>query len=94
MIHKPPSWSSLKPTRPAPPASVLLTVNELGNPLLSPSPLKSWSKIASYFLGVYYDYELSISDSAKYYYQYVSENFPSSAQAESANKRLEVLNAQ
>ena len=42
----------------------------------------------------YYDYELSISDSAKYYYQYVSENFPSSAQAESANKRLEVLNAQ
>ena len=52
------------------------------------------SKIASYFLGVYYDYELSISDSAKYYYQYVSENFPSSAQAESANKRLEVLNAQ
>ena len=52
------------------------------------------SKIASYFLGVYYDYELSISDSAKYYYQYVSENFPSSAQAESANKRLEFLNAQ
>ena len=52
------------------------------------------SKIASYFLGVYYDYELSISDSAKYYYQYVSENFPSSAQAESANKRLQVLNAQ
>ena len=52
------------------------------------------SKIASYFLGVYYDYELSISDSAKYYYQYVSENFPSSAQAESANKRLEVLNAE
>jgi len=52
------------------------------------------SKIASYFLGIYYDYELSISDSAKYYYQYVSENFPSSAQAESANKRLEVLNAQ
>ena len=52
------------------------------------------SKIASYFLGVYYDYELSILDSAKYYYQYVSENFPSSAQAESANKRLEVLNAQ
>ena len=52
------------------------------------------SKIASYFLGVYYDYELSISDSAKYYYQYVSENFPSSAQAESAKKRLEALNAQ
>ena len=52
------------------------------------------SKIASYCVGVYYDYELSISDSAKYYYQYVSENFPSSAQAESAKKRLEALNAQ
>tara|TARA_B100000579_G_scaffold333057_1_gene283456 strand:+ start:94 stop:1710 length:1617 start_codon:yes stop_codon:yes gene_type:complete len=51
------------------------------------------SKIASYFLGMYYDYELSLSDSAKYYYQFVSENFPSSSQAESANKRLEVLNA-
>ena len=51
------------------------------------------SKIASYFLGVYYDYELSLTDSAKYYYQFVSENFPTSSQAESANKRLEVLNA-
>lgn len=51
------------------------------------------SKIASYFLGMYYDYELSLSDSAKYYYQFVSENFPSSPQAESANKRLEILNA-
>ena len=52
------------------------------------------SKIASYFLGMYYDYELSLTDSAKYYYQFVSDNFPSSPQAESANKRLEVLNAQ
>ena len=51
------------------------------------------SKIASYFLGMYYDYELSLTDSAKYYYQFVSENFPSSSQAETANKRLEVLNA-
>ena len=51
------------------------------------------SKIASYYLGMYYDYELSLSDSAKYYYQFVSENFPSSSQAETANKRLEVLNA-
>ena len=51
------------------------------------------SKIASYYLGMYYDYELSLTDSAKYYYQFVSENFPSSSQAETANKRLEVLNA-
>ena len=51
------------------------------------------SKIASYYLGMYYDYELSLSDSAKYYYKFVSENFPSSSQAETANKRLEVLNA-
>ena len=43
---------------------------------------------------MYYDYELSLTDSAKYYYQFVSDNFPSSPQAESANKRLEVLNAQ
>ena len=52
------------------------------------------SKIASYYLGMYYDYELSLTDSAKYYYQFVSENFPSSSQAETANKRLEVLNAE
>ena len=51
------------------------------------------SKIASYYLGMYYDYELSLTDSAKFYYQFVSENFPSSSQAETANKRLEVLNA-
>jgi tetratricopeptide (TPR) repeat protein len=52
------------------------------------------SKIAAYFLGMYYDYEVSIIDSAKYFYQFVSENFPSSSQAESANKRLEVFNAE
>ena len=52
------------------------------------------SKIASYYLGMYYDYELSLTDSAKYYYQFVSENFPGSSQAETANKRLEVLNAE
>jgi len=52
------------------------------------------SKIASYYLGMYYDYELSLTDSAKYYYQFVSENFPSSSQAETAKKRLEVLNAE
>ena len=52
------------------------------------------SKIASYFLGMYYDYEVSLIDSAKYYYEYVAENFPSSSQAKIAAKRLEVLNAQ
>ena len=52
------------------------------------------SKIAAYFLGMYYDYEVSLLDSAKYYYEFVSENFPSSPQAENAIKRLEVLNAQ
>ena len=52
------------------------------------------SKIASYYLGMYYDYELSLTDSAKYYYQFVSENFPSSSQAETAKKRLEVLIAE
>ena len=52
------------------------------------------SKIAAYFLGMYFDYEVSLIDSAKYYYEFISENFPSSLQAENAIKRLEVLNAQ
>ena len=52
------------------------------------------SKIAAYFLGMYFDYEVSLIDSAKYYYEFISENFPSSPQAENAIKRLEVLNAQ
>ena len=52
------------------------------------------SKIAAYFLGMYFDYEVSLLDSAKYYYEFVADNFPSSSQAENAIKRLEVLNAQ
>ena len=52
------------------------------------------SKIAAYFLGMHFDYEVSLIDSAKYYYEFISENFPSSLQAENAIKRLEVLNAQ
>ena len=52
------------------------------------------SKIAAYFLGMYFDYEVSLIDSAKHYYEFVSENFPSSSQAENAIKRLEVLNAE
>ena len=52
------------------------------------------SKIAAYFLGMYFDYEVSIIDSAKHYYEFVSENFPSSSQAENSIKRLEMLNAE
>ena len=52
------------------------------------------SKIAAYFLGMHFDYEVSLIDSAKYYYEFLSENFPSSSQAENAIKRLEVLNAE
>ena len=52
------------------------------------------SKIAAYFLGMHFDYEVSLTDSARYYYEFLSENFPSSSQAENAIKRLEVLNAQ
>ena len=52
------------------------------------------SKIAAYFLGMHFDYEVSLIDSAKYYYEFISENFPSSPQAVNAIKRLEVLNAQ
>ena len=52
------------------------------------------SKIAAYFLGMHFDYEVSLIDSAKYYYEFLSKNFPDSAQAANAIKRLEVLNAQ
>jgi len=52
------------------------------------------SKIAAYFLGMYFDYEVSLIDSAKHYYEFVSENFPSSSQAENSIKRLEMLNAE
>ena len=69
------------------PKILTTSLSKLFNPLMT-------SKIASYYLGMYYDYELSLTDSAKYYYQFVSENFPSSSQAETANKRLEVLNAE
>ena len=51
------------------------------------------SKIAAYFLGMHFDYEVSLIDSARYYYEFLSKNFPSSPQAENAIKRLEVLNA-
>ena len=51
------------------------------------------SKIAAYFLGMHFDYEVSLVDSARYYYEFLSKNFPSSPQAENAIKRLEVLNA-
>ena len=51
------------------------------------------SRIAAYFLGMHFDYEVSLIDSARYYYEFLSKNFPSSPQAENAIKRLEVLNA-
>ena len=67
---------------------------ELYKKVMRINQLSDSSKIASYFLGMYYDYEVSLTDSAKYYYEYVAENFPSSSQAKIAAKRLEVLNAQ
>ena len=50
------------------------------------------SKIAAYFLGNYY--ELSNLDSSKYYYNIVVKNYPESLQADKANLKLEILNAQ
>ena len=52
------------------------------------------SNIAAYFLGYYYDYELSDSDSAIVYYQWLASNHPDSKQGELAQKRLENLNVQ
>ena len=52
------------------------------------------SKIAAYFLGMYYDYEISQLDSAKFYYDFITSQYPNSLQAQAAKKRLEVINAQ
>jgi tetratricopeptide (TPR) repeat protein len=59
--------------------------------LSSDEPTQS-SKIAAYFLGMYYDYEAVTIDSAKYYYEFVARQHPTSLQAEKALKRLEVIN--
>ena len=59
--------------------------------LSSDEPTQS-SKIAAYFLGMYYDYEAVTIDSAKYYYEFVARQHPASLQAEKALKRLEVIN--
>ena len=59
--------------------------------LISDEPTQS-SKIAAYFLGMYYDYEAVTIDSAKYYYEFVARQHPTSLQAEKALKRLEVIN--
>ena len=72
----------------------LLKSIELYKKVMSIDRSSDSSKIASYFLGMHYDYEVSLIDSAKYYYEYVVENYPSSSQAQNAAKRLEVLNAQ
>ena len=52
------------------------------------------SKIAAYYLGMYYDYEIAEIDSAKYYYQFVARQHPNSEQAKKALKRLEAINVQ
>jgi len=52
------------------------------------------SKIAAYYLGMYYDYEITQIDSAKYYYQFVARQHPNSEQAKKALKRLEAINVQ
>ena len=72
----------------------LLKSIELYKKVMSIDRSSDSSKIASYFLGMHYDYEVSLIDSAKYYYEFVVENYPSSLQAQNASKRLEVLNAQ
>jgi len=72
----------------------LLNSIELYKKVMSIDRSSDSSKIASYFLGMHYDYEVSLIDSAKYYYEFVVENYPSSSQAQNASKRLEVLNAQ
>ena len=52
------------------------------------------SNIAAYFLGYYYDYELSDTDSAIVYYEWLVNNHPNSKQGDLAQKRLESLNDQ
>jgi len=52
------------------------------------------SNIAAYFLGYYYDYELSNSDSATVYYQWLVSKHPDSKQGQLAQKRLESLNVE
>ena len=52
------------------------------------------SNIAAYFLGYYFDYELSKSDSAIVYYEWLENKHPSSKQGELAQKRLESLSVE
>lgn len=52
------------------------------------------SNIAAYFLGYYYDYELSNVDSAIVYYQWLTDKHPNSKQGKLAERRLESLNVQ
>ena len=52
------------------------------------------SNIAAYFLGYYYDYELSNADSAIVYYKWLVSKHPNSQQGELAQKRLESLDDQ
>ena len=52
------------------------------------------SNIAAYFLGYYYDYELSNAGSAIVYYKWLVSKHPNSQQGELAQKRLESLDVQ
>src|SRR6056300_3350 len=62
--------------------------------VLSEDKLTQSSKIAAYYLGMYYDYEIAEIDSAKLYYQFVARQHPNSEQAKKALKRLEAINVQ
>ena len=62
--------------------------------VLSEDKLTQSSKIAAYYLGMYYDYEIAEIDSAKHYYQFVARQHPNSEQAKKALKRLEAINVQ
>ena len=62
--------------------------------VLSEDKLTQSSKIAAYYLGMYYDYEIAEIDSAKVYYQFVARQHPNSEQAKKALKRLEAMNVQ
>lgn len=52
------------------------------------------SKVAAYFLGRYYDYEIAEIDSARYYYNFLVNKFPFSQQAMKAKKRLEIIDVE
>ena len=50
--------------------------------------------IAAFYLANYYDFEISDTDSAKYYYEFLERNHPFSEQGSIAKERLEALSVQ